>query len=94
VSLVKQLYWEKSSAISTSRTGTFSDNRFGEHDASMSLDDKLMAWYVAEKKSRSQQFNIDDGGSEDELALTHFGQSLSTITDEMFSKRPMSEDEE
>jgi nucleolar protein 14 len=85
---------EKSSALANTKAGSFSDKRFGENNTDMSLDDKLMARYVAEKKSRSQQFNIDDGGSEDELALTHFGQSLSTMPDEMFNKRPMSDDEE
>ncbi|KAJ3397754.1 nucleolar complex protein 14 [Lobulomyces angularis] len=66
-----------------SKDNTFIDRRFGENDPTMSLEDKMMARFVQEKKNRSGKgslFNLED--DDDNEGLTHFGQSLSNM-DEM-----------
>lgn len=74
--------------VTQKSTSNFSDKRFGENDPGMSLQDKQMARYMAERNKKS--FNLEDN-SEDEL--THLGQSLSQMDDEMFQKKNESDDE-
>ncbi|KAI8906713.1 nucleolar protein 14, partial [Gorgonomyces haynaldii] len=53
------------------------DRRFGERDASMSLEDKMLQRMMKEKvKTSKKQFNL-----EDDVELTHMGQSLDAIDD-------------
>lgn len=75
------------------KSGAFVDRRFGENDPSMSVEQRMLERFTAERKrqmtsgsanarraGKASLFNLDD--SEDE-GLTHFGQSLSGMDDGM-----------
>ena len=52
--------------------------RFGENDASLSVEDKMLERFMKEKVGRLEKkavFNLD----QEELELTHMGQSLSNM---------------
>lgn len=62
------------------RAGAFVDRRFGENDANMTPEDKMLERYATEKQRRAAKgaaFNLND---DDEL-LTHYGQSLGGMDD-------------
>ena len=58
------------------KVGGILDRRIGENDPTMSLDDRMMARFEREqlKKRGGNVFDLEDG--EDEMMLTHGGQSL------------------
>ncbi|KAH8834361.1 nucleolar protein 14 [Flagelloscypha sp. PMI_526] len=62
------------------RAGGILDRRFGETDATMSLEEKMLERFTRERQrastSKGDLFNLDD---EDEL--THYGQSLANLDD-------------
>lgn len=76
------------------KSGAFVDRRFGENDPNMSVEQRMLERFTAERKrqltngtsatarraGKASLFNLDD--SEDE-GLTHFGQSLSAMDDGM-----------
>lgn len=69
------------------KNNKFIDRRIGENDPSMAPEDKMVARYAAERKTKKVNiFNLNE-----EEELTHFGQSLSEI--EKFDD-PRSDDEE
>ncbi|KAL2916462.1 nucleolar complex protein 14 [Polyrhizophydium stewartii] len=58
------------------RESALVDRRIGEHDPSMSLEDKMLERFMREKTKRASggaAFNLED----DDEELTHMGQSLS-----------------
>lgn len=62
-------------------SSNFVDRRFGEYNPQMSMDEKMLKRFTAERQKRaakSSLFNLDDdeGGADD---ITHFGQSLSGL---------------
>jgi nucleolar protein 14 len=59
------------------RVGGILDRRIGENDPTMSLDDRMMARFEREqlKKRSGNVFDLEDG--DDEIQLTHGGQSLT-----------------
>lgn len=59
------------------KVGGIVDRRIGEDDPTMSLDDKMMARFEREqqKKRGGNVFDLEDG--DDEVMLTHGGQSLT-----------------
>ncbi|PWN54101.1 Nop14-like protein [Violaceomyces palustris] len=64
------------------KAGTFVDRRFGENDANMTPEEKMLERFTAEKQRRAARggalFNLNDGLDE---GLTHYGQSLSGLDD-------------
>lgn len=58
------------------KANKFVDRRIGEYDPSLSVDDKMAARFVAERKPsfKNAMYNL-----EEEEVLTHYGQSLATI---------------
>lgn len=75
------------------RSGTFVDRRFGENDANMTPEEKMLERYATEKQRRAAKgaaFNLNDG---DEL-LTHYGQSLSGLDDLADIRLPGDDDDE
>ncbi|TKY89186.1 hypothetical protein EX895_001717 [Sporisorium graminicola] len=75
------------------RTGTFVDRRFGENDANMTPEEKMLERYATEKQRRAAKgaaFNLND---DDEL-LTHYGQSLSGMDDLADIRLPGDDDDE
>lgn len=93
VSRSKALQKRKRTLLEEYRTrnkaNEFVDRRLGEGDADMSLEDKMMARFAAERKSHHDKANIYNLNDEEEL--THFGQSLAQI--EKFED-PRSDDED
>jgi nucleolar protein 14 len=59
------------------KVGGILDRRIGENDPTMSLDDRMMARFEREqlKKRGGNVFDLEDG--DDEVQLTHGGQSLT-----------------
>ena len=59
------------------KVGGILDRRIGENDPTMSLDDRMMARFEREqqRKRGGNVFDLEDGG-DDEIMLTHDGQSL------------------
>ncbi|KAF2850779.1 nucleolar protein-like protein 14 [Plenodomus tracheiphilus IPT5] len=59
------------------KVGGILDRRIGENDPTMSLDDRMMARFEREqqRKRGGNVFDLEDGG-DDEVMLTHDGQSL------------------
>lgn len=59
------------------KVGGILDRRIGENDPTMSLDDRMMARFEREqqRKRGRNMFDLEDGG-DDEVMLTHDGQSL------------------
>lgn len=75
------------------RSGTFVDRRFGENDANMTPEEKMLERYATEKQRRAAKgasFNLND---DDEL-LTHYGQSLSGLDDLADIRLPGDDDDE
>lgn len=75
------------------RTSTFVDRRFGENDANMTPEEKMLERYATEKQRRAAKgaaFNLND---DDEL-LTHYGQSLSGLDDLADIRLPGDDDDE
>ena len=63
------------------KSGSFVDRRFGENDANMTPEEKMLERFTVEKQRRASKgamYNLNDG--EDE-GLTHYGQSLSGFDD-------------
>jgi nucleolar protein 14 len=63
------------------RENLFRDRRFGENDQSMTVEEKMLQRFVTEKKSRFEKSSLFSLGNDGEEELTHFGQSLSSMTD-------------
>lgn len=61
------------------RSGRFVDRRFGEHDASMSLEDKMLQRFTHERQSRTGKASLFDLNDDADDGLTHFGHSLSGL---------------
>ncbi|CBQ70722.1 related to NOP14-nuclear and nucleolar protein with possible role in ribosome biogenesis [Sporisorium reilianum SRZ2] len=75
------------------RTGTFVDRRFGENDANMTPEEKMLERFATEKQRRAAKgaaFNLND---DDEL-LTHYGQSLSGLDDLADIRLPQDDDDD
>ncbi|SPO21562.1 related to NOP14 - nuclear and nucleolar protein with possible role in ribosome biogenesis [Ustilago trichophora] len=75
------------------RTGTFVDRRFGENDANMTPEEKMLERFATEKQRRAAKgaaFNLND---DDEL-LTHYGQSLSGLDDLADIRLPEDDDDD
>ncbi|KAJ8316910.1 hypothetical protein KUTeg_004814 [Tegillarca granosa] len=72
------------------KSNKFVDKRFGENDATLSVEDKMMKRFVIERmrKDKHNKFSLSEGESE----LTHYGQSLSEI--EKFDDPVISDDED
>ncbi|EPQ28256.1 uncharacterized protein PFL1_04083 [Pseudozyma flocculosa PF-1] len=63
------------------KSGSFIDRRFGENDANMTPEERMLERFTAEKQRRASKgamFNLNDG---DDEVLTHYGQSLSGFDD-------------
>ncbi|KAN0061064.1 nucleolar complex protein 14 [Thecaphora frezii] len=63
------------------KSGSFIDRRFGENDANMTPEERMLERFTAEKQRRASKgamFNLNDG---DDEVLTHYGQSLSGLDD-------------
>lgn len=60
------------------KTGGIIDRRIGENDPNMSLEDKMMERFTREKsrKKGAGLFDLEDDDVEEELQLTHLGQTL------------------
>ncbi|KAJ9070630.1 nucleolar complex protein 14 [Entomophthora muscae] len=59
------------------RTGAIIDRRFGENNANMTPEEKMLERFTREKQKKARNsslFNLEDDDEED---LTHFGQSLA-----------------
>ncbi|XP_052249880.1 nucleolar protein 14-like [Dreissena polymorpha] len=71
------------------KSNKFVDKRFGEHDASLTLEDKMMKRFALERSrtTTKSKFNLND-----EEELTHYGQSLADI--EKFDEPVISDAEE
>ena len=63
------------------KVNQFVDKRFGENNAQLTLEEKMVTRFAEERKlkvtSGTNHFSLDD--DEDGGELTHFGQSLSTM---------------
>lgn len=60
------------------RAGAIIDRRFGENDASMTPEERMLERFTKERQraAKGSAFNL-----EDEDDLTHYGQSLSKLDD-------------
>ncbi|KAJ3014689.1 nucleolar complex protein 14 [Thoreauomyces humboldtii] len=62
------------------KDSAFVDRRFGEHDASMSMEDKMLERFMKEKSKRSDRgsmFNLQDNDDDEGMGeLTHRGRAL------------------
>ncbi|KAJ3152193.1 nucleolar complex protein 14 [Geranomyces variabilis] len=77
------------------KDSAFVDRRFGENDANMSMEDKMLERFMKEKSKRSDRgnaFNLEDDDDE-MMELTHMGQSLNAF-DDAGLKRVPGEDED
>eukprot|EP00005_Dracoamoeba_jomungandri_P000878 CAMPEP_0174251872 /NCGR_PEP_ID=MMETSP0439-20130205/1563_1 /TAXON_ID=0 /ORGANISM="Stereomyxa ramosa, Strain Chinc5" /LENGTH=807 /DNA_ID=CAMNT_0015332309 /DNA_START=23 /DNA_END=2442 /DNA_ORIENTATION=+ len=61
------------------KSNSFRDKRFGEHDHSLTREEKMIARFQKEREARFKKGDLYKLGEEEEL--THFGASLSTIDD-------------
>ena len=75
------------------RSSSFVGRRFGEHNPKMSLEDKMLQRFTHERQNRTGKASLFDLNDDEELGLTHYGQSLSGL-DEMPDVRPDDDDEE
>ncbi|KAI8971398.1 nucleolar protein 14 [Pilobolus umbonatus] len=75
------------------RRGGIVDKRFGENNTNMSLEEKMLVRFTKEKQksAKGSMFNLDD---DEDLSLTHYGQSLSTMDDFDDAGLGLSDDEE
>ncbi|KAI8087486.1 nucleolar protein 14, partial [Thamnidium elegans] len=77
------------------RRGGIIDKRFGENNPSLTPEERMLERFTREKQkssSRSTMYNLDD--DEEDLSLTHYGQSLSTMDDFDDAGLGLSDDEE
>ncbi|EJU06534.1 Nop14-like protein [Dacryopinax primogenitus] len=60
------------------KAGSFVDRRFGENDPGMAPEDRMLERFTRERQqaSKGALFNLDD-----DVELTHYGQSLSMMDD-------------
>ncbi|KAJ9477395.1 Nucleolar complex protein 14 [Pseudozyma hubeiensis] len=75
------------------RTGTFVDRRFGENDANVTPEEKMLERFATEKQRRAAKgaaFNLND----DDEMLTHYGQSLSGLDDLADIRLPEDDDDD
>ncbi|KAK3095262.1 hypothetical protein FSP39_012329 [Pinctada imbricata] len=71
------------------KSNKFVDKRIGEHDASLSLEEKMMKRFAKERvREKGNKFSLNDAEEE----LTHYGQSLSQI--EKFEEPEISDDDD
>ncbi|KAJ3182417.1 nucleolar complex protein 14 [Geranomyces variabilis] len=78
------------------KDSAFVDRRFGENDASMSMEDKMLERFMKEKSKRSDRgnaFNLEDDDDDGMMELTHMGQSLNAFDDAGLKRVPGDEDE-
>ncbi|KAI8052601.1 nucleolar protein 14 [Gilbertella persicaria] len=63
------------------RRGGIIDKRFGENNPSLTPEEKMLERFTREKQksAKTSMFNLDD--DDEDLSLTHYGQSLSTMDD-------------
>ncbi|KAG1283376.1 hypothetical protein G6F66_010929 [Rhizopus arrhizus] len=63
------------------RRGGIIDKRFGESNPHLTPEEKMLERFTREKQksSRGSMFNLDD--DDEDLSLTHYGQSLATMDD-------------
>lgn len=74
------------------RTGNVTDRRFGENDANMTPEEKMLERFKREKQKKTRNsslFNLEDDAEEE---LTHFGQSLAEM--DTFDDPIITDDEE
>lgn len=75
-------------------SSNFVDRRFGEYDPTLSLEDKMLQRFTAERQKRAAKTSLfdlnDDEGADD---ITHFGQSLSGL-DEMPDVAPADDEDD
>lgn len=65
---------------SRNRVGGIMDRRFGENDPTMTPEERAAERFAREsqrKFRKESMFNLEDEGEEEEMVLTHMGQSLS-----------------
>eukprot|EP01135_Chromosphaera_perkinsii_P005574 Nk52_evm123s352 gene=Nk52_evmTU123s352 len=65
-----------------SKVSSFSDKRFGENDASITPEEKMMERFVREKRRNHEKagmFQLEGSDEEENEELTHYGQSLSQM---------------
>lgn len=78
------------------RRGGIIDKRFGENNPSLTPEERMLERFTREKQKSSSKatsmFNLDD--DEEDLSLTHYGQSLSTMDDFDDAGLGLSDDEE
>lgn len=84
------------------KANQFKDKRLGEQDASLSLEDKMIARFQAERKRKmrnAQAFALNDSDRDsdeeggDELFLTHKGSKITDDYDQMNDFEPDDEDD-
>ncbi|TFL05986.1 nucleolar protein 14 [Pterulicium gracile] len=76
---------------SKNRAGGIVDRRFGENDANMTVEERMLERFTREKQRSSKNFAYN---LEDEEELTHYGQSLSRLDDFDGAELGLSEDDE
>lgn len=78
------------------RRGGIIDKRFGENNPSLTPEERMLERFTREKQKSSSKatsmFNLDD--DDEDLSLTHYGQSLSTMDDFDDAGLGLSDDEE
>lgn len=77
------------------RRGGIIDKRFGENNPSLTPEERMLERFTREKQKSSRStsmFNLDD--DEEDLSLTHYGQSLSNMDDFDDAGLGLSDDEE
>ncbi|OBZ82885.1 putative nucleolar complex protein 14 [Choanephora cucurbitarum] len=76
------------------RRGGFIDKRFGENNPSLTPEEKMLERFTREKQktAKTSMFNLED--DEEDLSLTHYGQSLSTMDDFDDAGLGLSDDED
>ncbi|KAI7887814.1 nucleolar protein 14 [Mucor mucedo] len=80
---------------SKNRRGGIIDKRFGENNPSLTPEERMLERFTREKQKSSRStsmFNLDD--DEEDLSLTHYGQSLSNMDDFDDAGLGLSDDEE
>jgi len=76
--------WEAAKA-NKHKSGLLRDRRFGENDASLNPEEKMLERFTRERQlqsSKTNLYNLDDESDEDDdEGLTHYGKSLSLKDD-------------
>lgn len=74
------------------RRGGIIDKRFGESNPHLTPEEKMLERFTKEKQksSRGNMFNLGD----EDISLTHYGQSLSTMDDFDDAGLALSDEEE